>query len=735
MKWDQQALEAWLEESAQKDEDTLTLQKYSKQDEGKIKDLMLRIEKLMDQSQKQKKLVDDETMNTITIQVELDKTAEEFRKTHKDRQELMKQWENIIEQMQKRDANIEASAQQLMRINVEINKNKEELDKKKKFYDDQKAINIQLQSEIDYLDQSIADLSLKLNREEQTRLQFQDELSGLKRTVERTGHDLEKARSELAQMKKTIGEKKTLIDQLKIKNNDLVENLHETEEYKLSSEENAKRMEELFLMDKQREMQLNSNMKKRSEYQYKVSQQLYELRNIEKNYEAEINGCEATLKSLESRINHLDHESLKQAEVLYGQDFNIQSLERRLNRLQGEKSNEEQVELKKRIDELKTIRDDKENQYDLLMTQFKRVEDDTRKFKRDIEELNKEKNYLHSKIAELTLHIDTAQKILKKTIVQKEDIMVDENLMKLEIKKLRQNLENKADEVLDLNKRRIQLEMAMKERRSEINIHQELLRTQLRSWDEEVNTISAELHERLAKIEKLKKRYDIIMVSMAPPEGTPPEENTQAYYVIKAAQEKEELQREGDNLNDRIKKAERELRALENTLKVVNSKNDNIKHSLSRVGDQSDALLEKEELEEQLRAISDKYKQKRRQMKQLQEDVKNMEDAFVSMNQDEANFRQLFDEKQAKISQLDKECKDQEEKLERAKKQLITFIRDIRRAKNTQSPTLEEKDYKAKDIANFNLKKSRELFNIGAQYPSLHQTLNILFSQVCFVHF
>jgi predicted nucleic acid-binding Zn-ribbon protein len=77
------------------------------------------------------------------------------------------------------------------------------------------------------------------------------------------------------------------------------------------------------------------------------------------------------------------------------------------------------------------------------------------------------------------------------------------------------------------------------------------------------------------------------MISMAPPEGTPPEENSQAYYVIKAAQEKEELQREGDTLNEKIKKAEKELRALENTLKVVNSKNDTIKKSYSKVGDES----------------------------------------------------------------------------------------------------------------------------------------------------
>ena len=91
-----------------------------------------------------------------------------------------------------------------------------------------------------------------------------------------------------------------------------------------------------------------------------------------------------------------------------------------MSRLQGEKSNDEQLELKKKIDELKLIKEEKTNQYDILLAQFKRVEDDTRKYKREIEDLSREKNNLGTKIAELTLHIDTAERLLKKIINKKE---------------------------------------------------------------------------------------------------------------------------------------------------------------------------------------------------------------------------------------------------------------------------------------------------------------------------
>lgn len=43
----------------------------------------------------------------FSLQIELDKAAEDFRRVHHDRQELIKQWENTIEQMRKRDQEID----------------------------------------------------------------------------------------------------------------------------------------------------------------------------------------------------------------------------------------------------------------------------------------------------------------------------------------------------------------------------------------------------------------------------------------------------------------------------------------------------------------------------------------------------------------------------------------------------------------------------------------------------
>ena len=60
---------------------------------------------------------------------------------------------------------------------------------------------------------------------------------------------------------------------------------------------------------------------------------------------------------------------------------------------------------------------------------------------------------------------------------------------------------------------------------------------------------------------------------------------------MQAAQEKEELQREGDDLDARIRKAEKEIRALENTLKLMNGRNEQYRKSFNRIMETSTSCV------------------------------------------------------------------------------------------------------------------------------------------------
>ena len=84
------------------------------------------------------------------------------------------------------------------------------------------------------------------------------------------------------------------------------------------------------------------------------------------------------------------------------------------------------------------------------------------------------------------------------------------------------------------------------------------------------------------------------------------------------------------------------------------------------------------------------------------------------------------------MQELEKDIEQIKEKLERAAKQLITYSRDLRKSRNTVDPTSEEKDFKLRDLWDFNKKKISELIDISTQYPLIHHTLTILFAQVIF---
>lgn len=70
----------------------------------------------------------------------------------------------------------------------------------------------------------------------------------------------------------------------------------------------------------------------------------------------------------------LDNDSLKQQEIIYNEDYQIQQLERRINRMQGEQSNEEKQAMEAKIKQLNDELEKKIAVHDVLTLQLKRLQ-------------------------------------------------------------------------------------------------------------------------------------------------------------------------------------------------------------------------------------------------------------------------------------------------------------------------------------------------------------------------
>jgi hypothetical protein len=254
-----------------------------------------------------------------------------------------------------------------------------------------------------------------------------------------------------------------------------------------------------------------------------------------------------------------------------------------------------------------------------LVTSNKQLQDERRIIERVIEKLHKSKNSLQSTIDELDLINKLAEVDLGKVSSQKEKTLVQHDIMKLEIKNLRDTVNVEADKVYGMENRKYQLEMSMEEREKEIQVHKDILESEKQAAEEERHKVAVELQLRSQRVKNLRIKYEGLVMRNKSSSGDVEAdgEHTQAYFVIKAAQEREELQRYGDELDCKIRKCEKEIKALANTLDHLKVRNKNYRDKFMQGAEGAD-LERKQILEDQCRAASETLFKKRRELQQLQ---------------------------------------------------------------------------------------------------------------------
>jgi coiled-coil domain-containing protein 39 len=205
--------------------------------------------------------------------------------------------------------------------------------------------------------------------------------------------------------------------------------------------------------------------------QFCKGQDLFRARAREKGLVSEISGGQAQNRNLVTRIQQLDDQVIRQQELLYNVEFQLQQMERKVSRAKGERSDEEQNVLNEKIAGLTSQLEGVNEQHSMLLAQVKKAEDDLGKAVLANGRLTRDQNKVQEDMTALNMETDMIARSVKAAAGASQQRLVDMDVQKLEVQHLRKVLNDKADEVFTLENTKFQLQQSLHERRHEIDVH------------------------------------------------------------------------------------------------------------------------------------------------------------------------------------------------------------------------------------------------------------------------
>lgn len=170
------------------EEDAEVLERYSRADEARIKELTLRMEKLAGEATKAQRDLESEVLQTQTHRIGLDKAGTEFRRIHAEQQQLTQLWQETIGAMEQRDQEIDAQAERFQDLRRRAAERQAVVREKDEFYAEMQRANADTRREVDLVERQMLRAREELLSAEQQLQRFQDEVRGRGREGERGGN-------------------------------------------------------------------------------------------------------------------------------------------------------------------------------------------------------------------------------------------------------------------------------------------------------------------------------------------------------------------------------------------------------------------------------------------------------------------------------------------------------------------------------------------------------------------
>ncbi|KAG7375945.1 Coiled-coil domain-containing protein 39 [Phytophthora pseudosyringae] len=683
MNWNQDEMEQWAVAARQKDEDAMALERYRRADESRIKELTLALEKLTQQLARAQREVDDEATETQAKQIELDKTAEEFRSLHAERAKLVTQWQSTLEAMRARDEEITQASEQFALARRGLQSKQELLGEQKRRLKQQETANTEAQGQLAGKERAQSKAQQELQQTGARLQAFRDQVELLKSELSSAVAALNQQRSVNSNRDDRLEAMKQELEAARARFKGTRQALERCRDSTMDAETLAKRAE-ADLADMENEVKrLDKEIAVQKEQMFRKSQQLFALRQQEASLVAELSGAKAATQNLRSKLRSLDAQALRQQELVYNGEFQIQQMERKVARASGERSADETKALQAQIQVLQMELDRVKAEQVMLTTQCKKLEEERRAQERSRKALIVQQHEVDTQIAEHELRNESCAHALKAALKNKEELLIQHDLQALEVRRLRDLLHSRADEVMSLENRDFQLKKSMEERKREIAAHQELQRAANKAIEDERHRVSVELADRENRVRKLQAKFETLCkmgayVDDDDDAGEAGKERSQAYFVIRAAQRREELQREGDELDDKIRVAEKDVRALKKTLAHLEERNSAYRKSFHRADLAGDDAQRLAALEAQAKMAEDTFFKKKKELARVELDVtsetQRLREVETQRDFARANATQL----EGALSQVEREVQTERAKWGKVVKKLERQMREHR---------------------------------------------------------
>ena len=410
---------------------------------------------------------------------------------------------------------------------------------------------------------------------------MKDEVGSLQIENSMVADDVENKRAERKRAQGGLDEKKEQVELLTNQLGDVKSKLA-NEKLDTSSKERLAESIEKTLASREKELQqAEKNITSIKNKMYKDSLKLADLRKQEADLIADIRGAQANIKNFTSKANELDTKRTRQQELLDSANFQLEQMENKVARGLGVRSTEEQEKLKKQIETLGVELEAEKQKKLLLVQQQRKLQAELRAWNRRYELSDTKYNETLQKIDGIGLEIFACEQSLKDMVSKKEEALVSHDVTLLDVRRLRDSLRTLLEEVHSLKQQSTESISIMRQKKEDAVSANEAKSAQLRVSKDERHKSAIDFGKLKVALEKTKAKYDMVSSVNARKGGGEGYESPELKLIL-AAQRREELQQEGDTLDDTIQKKEKEIHTMKKTCTQLRERNTNFRSSFAR---------------------------------------------------------------------------------------------------------------------------------------------------------